>query len=401
MSNFRAIAAVTQVLKGILNNGLTAADLTGTVTALPLDKIDVDNTNEVKQLNLYMYLSNLNPGWRNQDLPYRNSEGQRVSNPYLALDLNYVLTAFGDEELYAEQLLGYGMLVFHEHGVLPKELIDTELTTPPLSVAGLSNQIEQIKITQDVLSTEEVSHLWTSFGAKHRQSAYYKITVVLIENEKPSRVALPVQQPLIYVQPFKQPVITKVSSRATAIEPIIDNQKILAGYDLVIKGTQLKGDLNSVNISGEQYDNFLKIENDELIIPVPDIKAGLHSVQIIHELNMGSPPTPHRGFTSSAEAFVLSPQIDSVSEVAGDTKQLQIQITPEIKEAQKVSLFLDELASPTPKSYIFNFKPDADSNTINIPIEDAEAGDYLVRLRVDNAESWIANDYQTPTVTIT
>jgi len=409
MSNFRAIAAVTQVLKEFLSNGLTDAGLTAAVTALPLDKIDT-GTSEDNQLNLYMYMTNPNAGWRNRDFPSRNSQGQRVNNPYLALDLHYMLTAFGEEEFDAEQLLGCGMLLFHELGVLPRNLIDIELTNP-LSTAGLSEQLEQIKITQDILSTEEVSRLWTIFGAKHRQSAYYKVTVVLIESEKPARPALPVKKPLIYVQPFKQPVITKVSSRATAADPIIDNQKILAGYELVIKGTQLKGDITSVNISGETYNNFVSIENDQLIIPVPDIKAGLHSVQVIHEINMGEPPVPHKGFTSSAEAFVLSPKIEEPIGVDA-SKTIKINTSPVIKVGQKVTLFLNEFTN-TDKAFVFSINTEDPDQKIN-PIEyelDKEfpireylefpTGKYLVRLRVDNAESQIANDYQTPMIEIT
>jgi len=412
MSNFRAIAAVTQVLKEVLSNGLTDAGLTAAVTALPLDKIDT-GTSEDNQLNLYMYMTNPNAGWRNRDFPSRNSQGQRVSNPYLALDLHYMLTAFGEEEFDAEQLLGCGMLLFHELGVLPRNLIDIELTNP-LSTAGLSKQLEQIKITQDILSTEEVSRLWTIFGAKHRQSAYYKVTVVLLESEKPTKSALPVKQPLIYVQPFKQPLITKVSSRATPTSQIIDNQKILAGYELVIKGTQLKGDINSVNISDEQYNNFVSIENDQLIIPIPDIKAGLHSVQVVHEINMGDPPVPHKGFTSSAEAFVLSPRINSITDEGGDPKTLRIDVSPAIVQNQKVTLFLNQLTDTNPLSFTFNVdtSPDTPSGTpppppspINpIDIElttTVPGGDYLVRLRVDNAESFINDNYEAPKIEIT
>src|SRR5690349_19913580 len=111
MSTALAIASVTYVLKDLLNTGLTKQDITGTiggnvtVTALPPDRIDAGNTTENNQLNLFMYQATFNSGWRNQALPSLNSRGERIQNPPLALDLHYLLTAYGSEELHHEILL--------------------------------------------------------------------------------------------------------------------------------------------------------------------------------------------------------------------------------------------------------------------------------------------------------
>jgi hypothetical protein len=98
-----AIASVTAVLRDLLNNGIVDHDLAATVgnvmvTSLPPDRIDTTNQNQQSQLNLFMYQVTPNQGWRNEGLPSRNRNGERLSNPPLALDLHYLLSAYGADE---------------------------------------------------------------------------------------------------------------------------------------------------------------------------------------------------------------------------------------------------------------------------------------------------------------
>src|SRR5436190_21653580 len=97
MSSALAIAGVTQVLKDLLNDGVinnitTAVGAAVTVTSLPPDRIDT--AGEGSQLNLYMYQATPNQGWRNEGFPSVTSAGDRTSNPPLALDLHYLLSAY-------------------------------------------------------------------------------------------------------------------------------------------------------------------------------------------------------------------------------------------------------------------------------------------------------------------
>lgn len=415
MSSPLAIAAVTQVMKGLLNERLSAADsevatVFENVIAMPPDLAEAEDMN---RLNVYMYMTKPNQGWRNHNYPSHNKDGNRTTNPYLALDLHYVISAYSDEDTVPEQLLGYAMMTFHEFPVIARQFIRDELTDPPLSTAGLAEQIEQIKITPDILSTEEVSRLWTSFGAKHRPSAYYKATVVLMESRRPVRAALPVKKPLIYVRPFKQPLITKVSSMSGSPPEIFDNQKIHYHHQLVIKGMQLKGEINSVLVSGKEQNSFIKENNDQMIISLPaDLKSGLQSVQVIHKVDMGEPPTPRKGFSSNAEAFILSPFISDITEeenvlVNGIAQSaVQMRVVPVPEDTQQVTMFLNELTATNPKEYTFEkdfgdtISPSPPAGFIAIPIQNVANGAYLIRLRVDNAESQIADDYQTPAITI-
>ena len=67
MSGPLAIAAVTAILKDILNNGLIDQDISSfvgsfRVSAMPPDRISVGET-EPNQINLFLYKVTSNQGW--------------------------------------------------------------------------------------------------------------------------------------------------------------------------------------------------------------------------------------------------------------------------------------------------------------------------------------------------
>src|SRR5215218_9214820 len=99
MSTALAIASVTAILRDLLNNGLIDHNVTASVgdvlvTALPPDRIDPADNNFTSRLNIYLYKVTDNASLRNEGLPSRDSNGERLTNPPLALDLHYLLTAY-------------------------------------------------------------------------------------------------------------------------------------------------------------------------------------------------------------------------------------------------------------------------------------------------------------------
>jgi hypothetical protein len=209
MSSPLAIAGVTAVLKDLLNDGLiNHNDLspvgTFTISALPPDRIQT-GANEENRINLFLYQVTPNQGWRNQGMPSMGLHGERLSNPPLALDLHYMLTAYGKEDLNAEVLLGYAMELLHDMPPLTRANIRKSLNpTNPINVnlipkdedgrsaADLADQIEQIKITPNFLSADELSRLWTAMQARYRPTMAYQVSTVLIQHKSPTKSPLPV-----------------------------------------------------------------------------------------------------------------------------------------------------------------------------------------------------------------
>jgi len=143
MSNALAIASVSFVIVDLLNNGLIDRDISSSigdvlVSALPPDKVDAMQQHGKSQLNLFLYNITQNSAWRNIDYPSFDSNGDRIKNPPLALDLHYLLTAYGAEQYHSEILLGYGMQLLHETPVLPRSAIQQSLSGPTQVQEGAS-----------------------------------------------------------------------------------------------------------------------------------------------------------------------------------------------------------------------------------------------------------------------
>jgi hypothetical protein len=449
MSSALAIASVTAVLRDLLNNGLIDHDVSSTlgnvtVSTLSPDRVDPANQNQQSQLNLFLYQVTPNASWRNVGLPSRNGNGERISNPPLALNLHYLLTAYGALDLHAEILLGYGMQLLHETPVLTRNAIRTALAPPSQVIGGgnlppqmralftseLAEQVEQIKIVPETPNTEEISRLWSALGAHYRPTAAYQVSVVLIESKQSTKSALPVRARNIYVTPFNQPVIEEIKSQATTADPIVSNQPILAGHNLVIAGRGLRADDVRVNIGGvERKPAESDITDTQIISAIPaELQAGVQGVQVIHRKLMGTPLVAHRGVESNLEAFVLRPSIDPLNIVfiaepgnPAISGTVTVSVNPPVGDEQRVVLLLNQLvpvSSPPSemKSEAYSFvapsrtpvsppaEPPGSSQSVAIPVRGVKAGTYLVRLQVDGAESVLEADtngrFNSPQVTI-
>ena len=406
MSSLKAIAAVTYILQQIVKESVTneGIDTLGVeVFTKPLDRLEEDLNLDANALNLYLYMVTENGSWKNQDLISRNQAGQRVSNPYLALDLYYMLSTHGSESYYSELMLGYAMVAFHDNAIIGRQFIANELAGESmLANSGLSEQIEQIRISPLAPNTEEVSGLWTMFGAKHRLSSYYKVSVALLRREREIPEPLPVQKSKIYVQPINIPAIHDlIAVERTDVN--YPNQKIFFANDnLFIKGLNLKGDVTRVVFDAEETVTVSPDLNTEIVLSLPTgLSAGIHSVQIIHELMLGEPEVPHKGFNSNLAALVISPLIQNINFT---DPQITLTILPEIEEDTKYTVLLNEVDFDTTvrpaNEYAFKGITSANTNSVSIDSGDVEAGTYLIRIRINNATSPLFHDFSGPNVTI-
>jgi hypothetical protein len=179
MSTALAIAGVSTVLRDLLNDGFVNHDVSGvigttvSVTTLPPDKVAKDTSGvEVTQLNLFLRHVTPNAGWRNEGLPSADGSGRtRLTNAPLAIDLHYLISAYGAAELHAEILLGYAMQLLHENPVITRDAIrkalqpspDVGITLPlalrALADSGLQDQVERLRVTPEYLNPEEMSNL--------------------------------------------------------------------------------------------------------------------------------------------------------------------------------------------------------------------------------------------------
>jgi hypothetical protein len=150
------------------------------------------------------------------------------------------------------------------------------------------------------------------------------------------------------------------------------------------------------------------------------VQAGTRAVRIVNRAMIGTPPSPHAGVESNPRSFQLRPRItDPVNaSVQGSGNQprsgdVTVQLSPEVGRTQRVTLLLNEKQPPAtrpPRSNTFEAPPRTQptdpetSASVTIPVSGLIAGQYLVRVRVDGAESLLetnaSGEYDAPEVDI-
>jgi hypothetical protein len=430
MSSAFAIAAVTAVLKDLLNNGLVDHDLSAvgnvSISALSPDRLPIGQ-DEKSQINIFLYHVTPNTGWRNQGLPSRDINGGRLTNPPLGLDLHYMVTAYGKEEFHAEALLGYAMQLLHENPVLTRTMINQTLkptlplgvTLPPglqlVSTSDLAEQVELIKISPEILSIEEISKLCAATQAHYRPTAAYQVSVVLIQANKPTRSALPVlsqgpqdqgpkaqsdlQSPFAALESIDLP---RNQTSAQMNDALTLNGQKLAGdkgnpalvtLSVLFANKRLPAPIRADVLAAQRTDQTVKLTiPHQVAVYYP---AGLYAVSVQIAPN-GKPLEMEE---SNDLALFFAPKIVQINatnlpvppalpvSVARSAVQnglgnaiLSIKCAPEVLPEQSVSLILGSREFPAAAHA-------SKTDTLSFPLSAVAAGTYRLRLRVDGVDS--------------
>jgi len=416
MSSALAIAAVTATLKDLLNEGLLNHDLSVigsfAVTAQPPDRVTTGAT-EANQLNVFLYQVSPNLGWRNVGLPSRDSRGNPITNPPLALDLHYLLTAYGAQDLNAEVLLGYAMQLLHETPMLTREQLRTVLGAPSpvdggvlpgpfgsLSAIDLADQAELIKITPVFLSPDELSKLWTAMQARYRTSMAYMVSVVLIQKEGGERVAPPVLRrgpddrgPIAQAMP--PPSLQGIRNLASPLLPALR-----LGDDVAFDGANLAGsgalavvfESPQLGITQElplSADPATGAMRAHVPGPAEDPAAasGWAAGVYAASLQVVQPGVPV--WTTNAVPLALAPLITAapLTASAGTPIDLVVTCLPRIRELQEARVrLLFGSAELLPASIDTPADPTAPS-TLHFSVPGMPAASYPLRLRVGGIDS--------------
>ncbi|HUX88708.1 MAG TPA: DUF4255 domain-containing protein [Chloroflexota bacterium] len=403
MSNFLAIATVTATLGQMLQAAIGTDVAGSTVTTVRPE--GPQSGTPTTGVNAYLFQVTPNAAWRNLDIPTRRADGQLVQRPAIALDLHYLLTFYGDEaQLEPQRLLGSVVRTLHARPVLTRQAIRDTLASPTysfLAQSDLADAVELVKFTPSALSLEELAKLWSVFyQIPYVLSIAYLGTVVIIESEVPTQPALPIRSRVVVGTVFRQPVIDRVVTNGGPDDPMI------LGSVLQIQGTNLGAPATSVRLAGidvvpsDQSDTTLRLPLTTPPFPANALRSGVQGLQVIQATLLGSPPTAHSGVESNVAPIVLRPSVTgtSVSNVSGTgtaprSADITIQVSPIVGASQRVILSLNERTSVNPAAYSFVGPSRAtDSASVIISVAGIKAGDYLIRMQIDGADSPLVTD---------
>lgn len=406
------------MLRNLLNGWMVEQNVSGTlgssvtVTASPPDAVKLEGANAQTQLNLFLHQVTPNLGWRNVGLPSRDGGGARLSNPPLALDLHYLVTAYGVKDLHAEVVLGHAMHFLHENPVLDRQAIRDVLAAGAAEVPGLSSatdladQMEQIKITPTSMSTEEMSRLWSALQAHYRPTASYHVSVVLVEARQPARSALPV-----LTRGPVDPMTSRergVTADATMLPPLpaieavhlpggqpaarLGDRVDVTGHHL--DGTNRAAVLSNARFAVEQEIPALAGGGFGLLqFTVPNaptdfpVAVYLLSVRVLR-------PGETTARSTNRLPVLIAPEITTalpmnVTRDAQGTATITLACRPDVRPGQRTTLVLGERE-------VFADPFAASTATLTFRFAAALPGTYLARLRVDGIESLVIDRSATP-----
>ncbi len=400
MSNALAIATATATLSQLITASLDGANVAGaTVTAL---RPDAPSGLPSPGVNVFLYQATPNAALRNPDLPTRGPTGQLLRRPQVALDLHYLLSFYGDDsKLEPQRLLGAVAIGLHAQPVLTRDAIrHVQTTVPFLAGSNLADQSELVRLAPVNFSLEDLSKLW-SFLLKidYVLSAAYIASVVLIETDDAvPPPALPVLAATVSALPFARPVITAIADAAGGpIGP--DSQLVVSGRNLAVPGRT-----TSMLIGGQSVTPLSAIATRLTAALPAGLAAGAESVQVAQSLLLGVPPVAHpQGFLSDIASFVLHPLIRAsgtppVYAITLQTlpgpppvRQVTVGVRPTVQAGQRALL---ELLPPGVAGVhlVDGGVQTADTDTLAFVLPAIPPGTYLVRVRVDGAETPLALD---------
>lgn len=423
MSNYLAIAAVTEALKSLVSQALQTVPKLSAAPQVKTGRPEREDAGFVG-VNLYLYQVLPNPALRNDDLETRRWDGALVQRPQVALDLHYLLTFYGKEaQQEPQRLMGKTITTLQAQPILTREQIRAAILAAGadsyLTETDLEHQTVKVKFSPAKLNLEELSKIWTVFfQVPHALSVAYEGSVVVMEADLSPQPALMTRAVNLTGTTTLPPQLEEVIP--ALVEVPLSGQTVT----LTLKGKYLVGEGAIVQIG----DLALPAQTDaarNLTVTLPGtVKAGLNPVRVVLPVDASNPDTLY--LESEPLSLIVRPRIlgevgivpllDAVSNTTRQAR-VEVQVLPPLQAGQWVELWLNELQPPSAstlaRGYRFRTRVDAPSDrlTFTIPAgvadDRVQPGTYLVRVQVDGvqyAESALAFDaqgqYHSPTVQV-
>lgn len=415
MTNHLAIATVTTALANILTNKLSNALPDLTVTMARPDA-PVENPPKAR-INVYLYHATANPAWRNADLRTRRPKGDLIKHGQAGLDLEYLLTFYGNPTtLEPQRLLGMTLRAMVDRPILSIEQIEETISKDKYSFlrdSELANQVQSVKFIPSTMNAEQLSRIWSSFfQTPYSLSFAYQATAVLIQGEKSGQSALPVRSRQFGMASFR-PTVEKVEEQKGPNRPIFADSKIL------VRGRDFRGDSLQVHL-GETIFQPKGFEETEIALQLspelPGLRVGVQTLQIHADRELVSEredkktqeTLPPKISHSASNPFpiVVCPRIVGEPRLASREERSDrgwetevtatVAVDVVVSPRQRVFLLLNQIDKvENPVDLIFQAEGrDNDTRELYFQLRNILPGTYLLRVQIDGAESPLIVDQQ-------
>ena len=418
------VALVSRVIKRAIEESIKISSAWSprplpTVSLLPPDKLDEGS------LGIYLYHVMEDPAFKNQPPVSSSSDPVPVRYTPMGLNLYYLITtdARADTEtamLDAQLLLGIAIKTLHDYPLFSD---NTEINTVKLfEDVGIDKTDTYLKVIMQPTPYNEAVNYWTAGQSPLRLSAYYSVSVVLLEPEDPPSRRGRVLDYGVHTFVAGAPRLTSSYNTLNLNLPDGSTQEIELrpaevpmGSRMQLAGVNLNSDDTRLLLANIRWDAPIAADfswgvtatDDRLVATVQeqidgtDILPGVYSAKVQLNESRIMPDGSTRVFTqtSNATPFVISPRIDvvGVPDVAGNVTITGFRFEHADIDAEDIQVFIDaeELTAWTAGPLAEGQYRITNATTLELRLPATVSSGFLAfRLIINGAESaprWIEN----------
>jgi hypothetical protein len=388
------------------------------ITQKPPDKVLDENT-------LCLYLYHISEDTQYKNLPAPGNDAPPIRYVPMGLNLYYQLSAHGsftdeDDSVLPQLMMGIALKAFHDHPFIDDSTRINEgdfILDEKLQRAG-----NKLRIVLQPIAHNEAVNYWNNSSSGPRLSAYYQVSVVLLEPEETASRAGRVLEYGVhtFIQgaprlDYSQNLLTFKTPDGTDREIKLRPAQVPVGEPVSFYGSGLNGDSVSLLLKNNRWKEPVEAdtawaiavsedkikttvqENADGNVILPGIYAAL--VKVIRRSTLRDGSTRDFEHLSNECPFAIAPRIDSISPspvTVTDVVTVKgyIFLHTELKEGA-VQVYLGENRLTLKTSGTLDngeFIIDSASELRFRPPADLDPGLYPVRIFVNGTESppeWI------------
>lgn len=400
MSNQYALATVTAALKDALE--ATVKKVVGNAKVRIGRPEAVEGHAMAPNVNLFLYQVKPNRSLRNEFQPVRGRDGRLLERPCVAVDLDYLLSFYGDSDKFEPELMAAEAVRFMEsRPILTRKFLEKTINKNSATIgkSDLHKSLETVKTTPITMDLEELSKLWSIFfQVPYCLSIAYRCSYIIVEADEQGSPALPVTRPVISPLPVSKVDIQKVEAAASPTMPIVWGSGLrIRGRGLAHPGLTIRIGAKKVALPSDA------VQPEQIVFPLTpasflgdELPAGLHTLQAVeppphgvpHHLNRTTEPVP---FALRPTLTLASDAVTSAPENGTASGKIKVQFSPRVAKGQSVQLFLEEVVDRDPRNYILSPDPVPDASfpktDLIFSFTKIKRATYLVMSQVDGVYS--------------
>lgn len=172
MALYSAIAATSAAILAVVRNATAGTEFDGVEFAhYRAGNFGAPMT---QGFSLYLYRITVNA---NRNLPSQTGRNGRMARPPIPLDLHFLLTAWAEDTLRQQRMLGFAIRALEDTPILPSGVLNQQ--TPE---GDVFRPEETVELYYEPLSVQDVAYIWDIAQTAEQASAPYAARMVEIES---------------------------------------------------------------------------------------------------------------------------------------------------------------------------------------------------------------------------